>query len=219
MPLRIYRPLTVVLRLALLLPFMCQAQIVTDTLVLTMAPIRKHSFIAEAVVPAALIGTGILINRTNLEKTVNKETEGMFKKNFNTTADDYLRFAPIAQMYIADAVGIKAKNHWFDQTKNLAISMVVTDFIVHQIKKATSKTRPNGAELAHSFPSAHTALANVSATVLYEEFRESSPLLAYSGFGFSTATGTLRLLNNAHWVSAGHKSGVFARPHYSVEPL
>ncbi|MES2486890.1 MAG: phosphatase PAP2 family protein [Bacteroidota bacterium] len=178
-------------------PGLCHAQ--ADSLII--APIKRHSFLTQSIIPTTLIGAGILINRTRFEKTVNKETEGLFRKDFHTTADDYMRYAPIAEMYIADLAGVKAKNHWFDQTKNLAISVVVTDFIVHQIKKATQKTRPNGAELAHSFPSAHSALAFTNATVLFEEFRDSSPLLAYSGYGFATATGTLRLLNNAHWMS------------------
>ncbi len=62
------------------------------------------------------------------------------------------------------------------------------------------ETRPNGVN-DESFPSGHTSNAFVMATVLFHEFKDTKPVLAYSGFLFSSATGVLRVLNNSHWVS------------------
>ena len=40
-----------------------------------------------------------------------------------------------------------------------------------------------------------------NAAVLYQEFKDSYPILAYSGFAFATATGGFRVLNNKHYIS------------------
>jgi len=162
---------------------------------------KRKPFLRQMVVPASLIAAGVLFNRRQFEKNINKNVLSTVGPDFKTKIDDYLRYAPVAQLYVADAIGIKAKNHWFDQTKNLAISLFVTDFVTYRIKKMANKTRPNGAEVAHSFPSSHSSMAFASATVLYEEFRDTSPSFAYTGYGFAVATGSLRLANNAHWLS------------------
>jgi membrane-associated phospholipid phosphatase len=162
---------------------------------------KRKPFIKQMAVPASLVLAGVLFNRRQFEKNLNKNVRNTVGDNFHTKVDDYLRYAPIAELYAADAVGIKAKNHWFDQTKNLAISFFVTDFITYRIKKLAQKSRPNGSAVAHSFPSSHSSVAFANATVLYEEFREINPSFAYTGYGFAVATGSLRLANNAHWLS------------------
>ena len=179
------------------------AQIQNDSIVVitNSALPKKRPFLKQLIVPASLIAGGVLLNRRQFEKSVNKNVLFTVGPNFKTNIDDYLRYAPIAEIYVGDALGLKAKNHWFDQTKNLAISIIVTDFITAKIKKLSQKTRPNGATIAHSFPSSHSSFAFTNATVLYEEFKDSSPAFAYSGYGFAAATGSLRLMNNAHWLS------------------
>lgn len=104
-------------------------------------------------------------------------------------------------MYAADAFGIKSKNHWFDQSKNLTISIIISDFITFRLKNWTMKARPKGEEDLQSFPSGHTSFAFTNAGVLYQEFKDSSPYLAYSGYALATATGGLRIANNSHWFS------------------
>ncbi|EWH14686.1 phosphatase PAP2 family protein [Cellulophaga lytica] len=63
------------------------------------------------------------------------------------------------------------------------------------------KARPKGEEDLQSFPSGHTSFAFTNAGVLYQEFKDSSPYLAYSGYALATATGGLRIANNSHWFS------------------
>ncbi|HNP34135.1 MAG TPA: phosphatase PAP2 family protein, partial [Flavobacterium sp.] len=121
--------------------------------------------------------------------------------DFNTHVDDYIRYVPIVELYAADAFGVKAKNHWFDQSKNLTLAMITTNLITMTLKNNIHKTRPNGNPYADAFPSGHTSSAFTIATVLYEEYKDASPMLAYSGYGFATATGALRIMNNKHWLS------------------
>jgi membrane-associated phospholipid phosphatase len=194
-------PLTILLCLCAALPAYSQNDSITFVPNSITFGTKRKPFLKQMVVPASLIAAGVLLNKRQFEKNVNKNVLNTVGHNFSTKIDNYLRYAPIAELYAADAIGIKAKNHWFDQTKNLAISLFVTDFITYRIKKMANKTRPNGAEIAHSFPSSHSSMAFASATVLYEEFRETSPSFAYTGYGFAVATGSLRLANNAHWLS------------------
>lgn len=155
----------------------------------------------KVALPTVLIAGGILLSSSALEKNIGGGIRNITGNGFHTKIDDYTRYVPVVQMYTADILGVKAKNHWFDQTKNLAISYILTDFITNTLKDNIQKTRPNKAMGSGSFPSAHTTQAFTTATVLYEEFKETSPLLAYSGYVFATATASMRLMNNAHWLS------------------
>lgn len=160
----------------------------------------KRTLFKKSIVPLSLIGTGILLSDSGFEKSFNTSTRNWVGNNFETNLDDYTRYAPIATMYIADLTGAQAKNHWFDQTKNLTISLITTDLLTKLLKRNIFKIRPNGFN-AKAFPSGHTSIAFSSGSVLYEEFKHSNSLLAYSGYGFATVTGGLRLFNNKHWVS------------------
>lgn len=160
----------------------------------------KRNLLKKSIVPLSLIGTGVLLSDSGFEKSFNTTTRNWVGNDFETTLDDYTRYAPVATLYIADIAGVQAKNHWFDQTKNLAISMILTDVFTRAIKKSVFKIRPDGSN-DNAFPSGHTSITFASGAVVYEEFKNSSSLLAYSGYGFATLTGGLRMANNKHWVS------------------
>lgn len=162
--------------------------------------IQQRSLLKKSIVPLSLMASGILLSDSGFEKSFNKTTQNWVGNDFDTSLDDYFRWAPIAQIYIADIAGVEARNHWFDQTKNMAISMVLTDVLTNFMKTTIYKVRPNGFN-AKAFPSGHSSIAFSTGSVLYEEFKDTSPLLAYSGYGFATTTGALRLLENRHWVS------------------
>lgn len=161
--------------------------------------IKTKSIFKKSIVPVSLIGLGILVNHSHFERKFQTDLRNKVGNNYNLPVDDYLQFVPVAEMYIADIYGIKAKNHWFDQTKYLFISNLISSTITHGLKRITQKTRPNGSP--HSFPSGHTTLAFTNAAVLYNEFEDSSPILAYSGYAFATTTGAFRMINNKHWLS------------------
>ena len=52
-----------------------------------------------------------------------------------------------------------------------------------------------------AFPSGHTATAFVAAEFIQQEFKDASPWYGFAGYTVATATGTLRMLKNAHWFS------------------
>lgn len=161
---------------------------------------HKRTLLKRSILPMAFLTGGILISSSTSEKTIQRKIRNAVGNDFSTTIDNYTRYAPIVQLYAADVLGVKAKNHWFDQTKNLTLAIIITDFITFKLKNSIHKTRPNESDV-QSFPSAHTSFAFANATVVYEEFKDSSPMLAYSGYGFATATGILRTMNNAHFIS------------------
>ncbi len=168
--------------------------------------IKKQSFqkpfFKQSIVPLSLIGAGLIINysggalgKENLQDNINDAFP-----DFHTDVDDFLQYVPILTMYTADLLKIESKNDVFTQTKILLISAIATNAITFGLKHAIGEPRPNGRDDL-SFPSGHTSNAFMMATILFHEFKETKPILAYSGFVFATATGTLRVLNNEHWVS------------------
>lgn len=176
----------------------------------------KKQFLKHQIVPIGLITAGSLLNIGQIKETVHYHTP-----QTNTTVDNYLQYVPAAQMYLFDAIGFKHRNNVFNQTKYLLISQLASGIIVHTLKNTTQITRPNGAQT--SFPSGHTTTAFVNATVLYKEFKDTDPWIAYSGFVMATATGCLRLTNNKHWlpdVMVGAGIGILTvNVVYLIEPL
>jgi len=162
---------------------------------------KASQFMRQEVVPLSLIASGALLNIGSIKKKIQDQIP-----RTNTSLENYLQYTPTIQMYLFDALGFKHQNNVFDQTKYLLISQIASGLLVHTLKNTTQIARPNNEK--HSFPSGHTATAFVNADVLYQEFKDADPWLAYSGFAVATATGVLRMTNNAHWlpdvlVSAG----------------
>lgn len=165
----------------------------------------KKNLVTKRIIPIALITTGFLLSTSDFEKSLQKDLRNTVGNDFSLSLDDYTRYAPVVQLYAADIFGAKSKNHWFDQTRNLVISSIISNGASTILKKEIYKERPGGLDFgsthANSFPSGHTTTAFTTATVLYEEFIDSNPLLAYSGYAFALATGGLRMMNNAHYLS------------------
>lgn len=186
--------------LPVLLPSFTIAQ--TDSLMIPKKKglFREGSFLKQSIVPASLLVTGIVLSDSDFEDGIQKSLQNALRNDFSTSLDDRTRNIPIAQMYIADILGVQARNHWFDQTKNMVISILLTDLLTMQLKKAAGKQRPDDTDF-ESWPSGHTSHAFATASVLYEEFKYSSPLLAYSGYLFAATTGFLRMANNRHFFS------------------
>ncbi len=162
--------------------------------------IPKKTLLKKSIAPLSLITAGILLSDSSFEKSLNTTTRNWVGNDFKTSIDDYTRYAPVATMYIADLAGVQSKNHWFDQTKNMALSMLITDLITKAIKRGVYKIRPDRSN-DNAFPSGHTSVAFASGAVAYEEFKHSNPVLAYSSYGFASITGGLRMANDKHWVS------------------
>ena len=94
---------------------------------------RNKTFLQKSILPVSLIVGGALVNGSNFEKSFQRDVRNTVGNNYYFGIDDYTRYVPVIEMYSADAFGVKAKNHWFDQSKNLTISLVVSDFITYQL--------------------------------------------------------------------------------------
>ena len=177
---------------AILLPFPSVYSAVKDS-------IPPNRAVRSAIAPVLLMGGGLVFNNSQPEKNLQGRIQDAVGDGFHSDVDDYLQYVPVLQLYISDLAGVESRNHWFDQSKYLLISNLITASITQGLKKLTPKLRPNGAPDA--FPSGHTSFAFNNAAVLFQEFNHSAPVLAYSGFLFSSATGVMRMVNNRHWFS------------------
>lgn len=185
-------------------------------------PKRSRTLLHKAIVPASLIGVGLLVNNSDFERNLQTDIRNGVGNDYEFPIDDYILFVPIVQMYAADIFGMKAKNHWFDQTKYLFISNVISTGISELLKAAITKTRPDE-DNTNSFPSGHSTIAFTNAAVLQNEFQDTSPVYAYSGYAFAATTGVFRMLNNRHYLSdvlVGAGIGIFiTQLVYHFEPL
>lgn len=158
----------------------------------------KKQLWQKSIVPLTLAGISLSLNtietKTKIQNSILKPFNG-----YETTLDDYLQYAPIATMYTADLLKIKAKNSVWNQTKYLAMSEFFTSGIVQILKYSLKIQRPNNGAF-NSFPSGHTSQAFVTSQVLFNEFYQTNKVIAFSGILMSTTTGSLRVINNRHWV-------------------
>jgi len=160
----------------------------------------KKDFFKKSILPLSLIVAGTYVNYTggSLSK-VSLQNNIQRGLNFSTRADDFLQFAPLAILASADILGLKSKNNFKTQAKNVVLITAANYALVKSIKLISNETRPNGSKQA--FPSGHTSNAFALAGILHHEFKDSNPFLSYSGYVFATTTGVFRVLNNKHWVS------------------
>jgi len=183
---------------------------------------KKNTNFKKAILPASLITLGFILNKSAFEKDLHKNILKTVKTDFHTNVDDYLVLSPAAIALAANFAGVEAKNHWFDQGKNVFFATTSTYLITNGLKRLIHKTRPNGSN-ADSMPSGHTSMSFAASTVLYEEYKNTNSAIAYSGFATSSAVVYFRMANNKHWVSdtlvgAGIGMAV-AKLVYLIEPL
>lgn len=154
------------------------------------------------VVPATLIVGGLytihekrFINRFSVRAERNEEMP-----LFHNHIDDYLQYAPALAVYALNAFGNKGKNDWKNRTLLLIKSELLMTAVVFPIKKLSRQLRPDSSNY-RSFPSGHTAQAFVAATFFHKEFGHKSIWYSVGAYTVATAVGTLRILNNKHWIS------------------
>jgi len=205
-----------------LIVILCNQQLCAQKDTVILKKERHQHFLPKIILPSVFILSGVLLTGKQIEKDWQVAVRNKVGYDYHTNMEDYIQYVPYVEIYLGDLAGIKAKNHWFDQTKNIFIGGLFTTLITHSLKIGVGKERPDGSS-KRSFSSGHTATSFLGATILYHEFKDSSPLLAYSGYAFSTSTGGLRVINNRHWVSdviAGAGVGILvANLVYYIEPL
>ncbi|UOR05532.1 phosphatase PAP2 family protein [Hymenobacter aerilatus] len=131
---------------------------------------------------------------------VRDETREAFPR-FHTKIDDYTRRASLWGAYGLMVVGVHGERGAVAFTLNYALAHAVSSTVVSKLKHYTHEQRPDVAGDFSSFPSAHTADAFLTATLLHEQFGKEHPWVSVAGYTVATATGAMRVLNDRHWAS------------------
>ncbi|MFL9830348.1 phosphatase PAP2 family protein [Flavobacterium sp. ST-87] len=160
---------------------------------------KKLSY-KSLLIPTALMGSGVLLFKTQLNKDLQKESQSFFGSDFRTGADNFTVFVPLVQMYTGKLLGFKPKNTVMHQTIDVVTADAISYIVVTAIKNSVKAHRPDSSNQL-SFPSGHTAIAFTHAALLYQEYKDADFWYASSGFVFATATGILRVANNKHYTS------------------
>lgn len=173
-----------------------------DTIPESMAGDLDSRFLKRAVIPSsALILAGIYTMEGNgffsSEDLFNYRTRQF--PDFNTDTDDFIMLAPLVGLYGISVFSKEGRHNLKRQSLLLMSSAVLTSALVWPTKKWTNIDRPN--EKKWAFPSGHTAYAFTIATFMDKEFRYKMPWISVASYSIATATGLLRILNNAHWMS------------------
>ncbi|QNF31263.1 phosphatase PAP2 family protein (plasmid) [Adhaeribacter swui] len=200
-----------------LLPAPALAQVVSDSLktntlladtALVKKPadsrdsyLRKGNLRRGIIMPTILIGAGLLVIDNNLYDRQDARYDLRIKSfpRFNTNIDDYLFFAPAVGLVAFDIFSSQNRHDFRRQIGLLAASGALSSAIMWPMKKVTDVDRPNGKRYA--FPSGHTTYAFVVATMVSREFRGKSKWIGIGSYTIASATGVMRILNDAHWLS------------------
>lgn len=171
-------------------------EVVGDTLRQRMSVVEYRFNPKSLILPASLITVG----------AVGTAIDGMndfhlFSRRDSVKQiriDDYMEWGMLGWVFVCDLMG-KEKHNWVDQLCLVVIAEGFNAGMTRAVKYAVNERRPDGGP--HSFPSGHTANAFLGAHIAYKEFKDSSPVLAYSGYALATFVAGSRLYNNRHWVA------------------
>ena len=173
----------------------------TDSLTTSQIEEQPHIKASAFILPSTFFLSGLYLNYANDGK-IKQQFQQWIRNglsDYHTDADDFLQWVPVSELVIAGLSGAEARHQPFDQGKYAFISILTTSLVTRGMKEGFGETRPNGG--MHSFPSGHTSNAFAGATILYFEYKDTKPFLAWSGYFFATASGIGHQQNNAHWVS------------------
>lgn len=120
---------------------------------------------------------------------------------FRNHYDDYLQYVPLVATFGLKAAGVEGQSSWGRMLVSDAFSATLLAAAVNGIKYTAKVPRPDGSS-RNSFPSGHTAVAFMGATILHKEYGLTrSPWYSVGGYAVATATAVSRMLNNRHWMS------------------
>lgn len=175
---------------------------VDDSLAIAGAPQPKMPVVAYRFHPKSLILPASLITVGAVGTAIDGLNDfHLFHRKDSVKKihiDDYLEWGMLGWVFVCDLMG-KEKHSWVDQLCLVAIAEGLNAAMTRTLKYTVNEPRPDGRP--YSFPSGHTANAFLGAHLAYKEFKESSPVLAYSGYALAVFVAGSRLYNNRHWVA------------------
>lgn len=156
----------------------------------------------QLVIPATLIGVGVIGLESDWLKWQNEETRDELQEHHHGqfTVDDFTQFVPLAATYGLKLFGVKSRHGYADLTIIAGTAYLLTSLSVYGVKSITNVRRPDGSS-RNSFPSGHTATAFAGAELLRREYWNTSPWIGVAGYAVAAGTGFLRMYNNRHWLT------------------
>ena len=169
---------------------------------------RGHAVLLRVGIPSVLVGVGVLAHSPRYseilcraKEKMQHETQEVFGSFDAHGLDDYTRHVPLAVAYGLMATGHRGERTAVGFTLIYLVAQELDAAVVSNLKRFTAEPRPYDTNDLSSFPSAHTAQAFLSATLLHEQYGRQYPWLSVGGYAVATATGAMRLLGNKHWAT------------------
>lgn len=159
------------------------------------------SYVRQSIVPVGLAATSLgILAFPSLKYTIQDQLNWN-KSETIVLYDDLLRYVPMGATVLLSIAGVKAKHPILDQVALGGIAYVLADFVVYRTKVATHVTRPAPSTEQSSFPSQHTSVAFVGATMLHREFGHLNPWISVAGYTTAAWVGYARIARNRHFIT------------------
>jgi membrane-associated phospholipid phosphatase len=150
------------------------------------------------IAPTVLVAGGVALHFSDLKYDINDWRAEHFY--YQGSVDDYLRFGPMVAVYSLNALGIKGKNNFGNESALLFKSVLLNTLVVRILKDATHVERPWG-HTFDSFPSGHTSLVFAMAQWMHHEYGDRSVWYSIGAYSCATAVGVMRVSKGGHWAS------------------
>lgn len=128
------------------------------------------------------------------------ERDGRFRDHGHSTGDYLPAFSPLAVTYALEIAGVKGRSKWQRLVTANAFAFALNTGLSWGAKHTFREWRPNMTD-RESFPSGHSAVAFLSASILEREYGYLSPWVGVGGYAVATGTSLLRLRHDAHYVN------------------
>lgn len=162
----------------------------TDTL--TSKRLFNAAYVAVPLIAGGLLEQSIERDYRDKRKAPEPEHDYLLR---NVT-----QYLPATAMFAMKAAGVPGRSSWERMLWSDAASGLLMVGLTQGLKHGTRIERPDGTD-SHSFPSGHTAMAFMTATMLSKEYGHISPWISVGGYTVATTTGLLRVASNKHWIS------------------
>ena len=107
---------------------------------------------------------------------------------------------PLAVNWVMKVAGVKSRSRLERMLTANAMAFGISTAMTEGLKSTVRETRPDRTD-NHSFPSGHTSVAFVSATILSREYGYISPWITVGGYATAAGTQILRVKHNRHWMN------------------
>ena len=149
---------------------------------------------AIAGVPLLALGVGLHLADNGYHSRIDDGNTIAHK----STLDNIAQYSPGALMLALKAAGIESRSSWGRMLTADAFAAAIYLGATESVKRIANTRRPDQTD-CRSFPSGHSAMAFLCATMLHKEYGGVSPWYSLGGYTAATATAMARVLNNRHW--------------------